>query len=177
MMKKSRLLVFVPVLALVAVLAAFAQQKGDTTAIDPVCGMTVVKAEAKATFDHNGETYYFCSTGCKDAFAKDPAKVLEKAAGAQAAKKPMMHGEGNMAARMEHGMDCPFHAPDVEFKVEKSADGVILRITSKNPESVKAIQEHAEKMREMKKTMGKGMGNDDCPGCPDTCPMKKAPRR
>lgn len=175
MTKHGRLFVFLSVLSLVVALGAFAQQKGDETAIDPVCGMTVVKAKAAATHDHNSVTYYFCSTGCKDAFAKDPGKYLEKTAAAQAAKKPMMH-MGQMAAGMEPGMDCPFWAPDVEFKVEKTADGVILRITSKNPESVKAIQEHAGKMQEMKKNMGKGMGKDGCPGCPDGCPAKKARR-
>ena len=44
------------------------------TAIDPVCGMTVDKATAEYRSFRDGETYYFCSAGCKQAFDRDPAK-------------------------------------------------------------------------------------------------------
>jgi Cu+-exporting ATPase len=43
---------------------------------DPVCGMTVDPARAKATFEHEGKTYYFCCAGCKTKFSADPAKYL-----------------------------------------------------------------------------------------------------
>jgi Cu+-exporting ATPase len=43
---------------------------------DPVCGMTVDPARAKATFEHAGKTYYFCCVGCKDKFSAAPAKYL-----------------------------------------------------------------------------------------------------
>jgi Cu+-exporting ATPase len=43
---------------------------------DPVCGMTVDPARAKATIEHAGNTYYFCSPGCKTKFSADPAKYL-----------------------------------------------------------------------------------------------------
>ena len=43
------------------------------TAIDPVCGMTVVADRTSRPFDHEGVTYYFCSAGCRSAFEKDPA--------------------------------------------------------------------------------------------------------
>jgi Cu+-exporting ATPase len=46
------------------------------TAIDPVCGMTVDKATAQYTSDHNGERYYFCSRSCRDKFAANPAAYL-----------------------------------------------------------------------------------------------------
>jgi YHS domain-containing protein len=38
------------------------------TAVDPVCGMTVSKASPAATRTFDGVTYYFCSTGCAEAF-------------------------------------------------------------------------------------------------------------
>lgn len=44
---------------------------------DPVCGMTVDPARAKATHEHGGKTYYFCCLGCKDKFSSDPAKFLK----------------------------------------------------------------------------------------------------
>jgi Cu+-exporting ATPase len=43
---------------------------------DPVCGMTVDPARAKASFDHAGKTYYFCCPGCKDKFSAAPEKFL-----------------------------------------------------------------------------------------------------
>ena len=43
---------------------------------DPVCGMTVDPARAKATHEHAGTMYYFCCPGCKEKFSADPAKYL-----------------------------------------------------------------------------------------------------
>src|SRR3954453_4589850 len=45
---------------------------------DPVCGMTVDPATSKHRFDHDGETFHFCSAGCRAKFAEDPAKYLAK---------------------------------------------------------------------------------------------------
>jgi YHS domain-containing protein len=45
------------------------------TAKDPVCAMDVDSAHPSGgTATHNGQTYYFCSNGCRQAFEKDPAK-------------------------------------------------------------------------------------------------------
>jgi len=41
---------------------------------DPVCGMSVDPATAKEKVEYAGATYYFCSAGCRSAFAKDPAR-------------------------------------------------------------------------------------------------------
>ncbi len=46
---------------------------------DPVCGMEVDPAKAAGTVEYQGETYYFCSPGCKAAFEKEPEKYLGKA--------------------------------------------------------------------------------------------------
>src|SRR6202521_3735737 len=43
---------------------------------DPVCGMTVDPTKAEHRSIHDGETYYFCSAGCKESFDKDPAKYV-----------------------------------------------------------------------------------------------------
>lgn len=50
------------------------------TAIDPVCGMTVATDRTSRPYEYNGVTYYFCCTGCHDAFAKNPAAHLSKEA-------------------------------------------------------------------------------------------------
>ena len=44
--------------------------------IDPVCSMEVDTEHAAARSDYNGKTYYFCSTGCKKDFDKDPERYL-----------------------------------------------------------------------------------------------------
>jgi P-type Cu+ transporter len=46
--------------------------------IDPVCGMTVDPATSKHRFAYRGETYHFCSAGCRTKFAADPKSYLEK---------------------------------------------------------------------------------------------------
>jgi len=43
---------------------------------DPVCGMTVDPASAKATHEHAGKEYFFCCRGCQEKFSADPEKYL-----------------------------------------------------------------------------------------------------
>jgi Cu+-exporting ATPase len=43
---------------------------------DPVCGMDVDEKTAKITSSYKGQTYYFCSPGCKKSFDTDPEKYL-----------------------------------------------------------------------------------------------------
>ena len=45
-------------------------------AIDPVCGMSVDPANAAATRELDGVTYYFCSGGCADRFDGDPQRFI-----------------------------------------------------------------------------------------------------
>ncbi|MHB0858994.1 MAG: YHS domain-containing protein [Anaerolineae bacterium] len=44
------------------------------TARDPVCGMPVDTKTATHRSEYRGQTYYFCSQGCKVAFDKEPEK-------------------------------------------------------------------------------------------------------
>jgi Cu+-exporting ATPase len=44
---------------------------------DPVCGMSVNPATSRHRFDHRGETFHFCSAGCRTKFAADPQKYLD----------------------------------------------------------------------------------------------------
>jgi Cu+-exporting ATPase len=43
---------------------------------DPVCGMMVDPAKAKARVEHGGATYYFCCTGCAQKFQAAPEEYL-----------------------------------------------------------------------------------------------------
>jgi Cu+-exporting ATPase len=47
------------------------------TAIDPVCGMTVDPANAKATAEYGGKQYFFCCAGCAQKFQADPEAYLK----------------------------------------------------------------------------------------------------
>ncbi len=46
---------------------------------DPVCGMQVDEKTAAGKSEYQGQTYYFCSPGCKATFDKDPQKYAGKA--------------------------------------------------------------------------------------------------
>ena len=45
-------------------------------ATDPVCKMNVDPNTAKWSSDYEGETYFFCAPGCKEAFDDDPERYL-----------------------------------------------------------------------------------------------------
>ena len=49
---------------------------------DPVCGMDVDPKTAAGKSEYHGQTYFFCSPGCKRSFDKDPAKYVGNEAGA-----------------------------------------------------------------------------------------------
>jgi xanthine dehydrogenase accessory factor len=55
-------------------------QAVPTTAVDPVCGMSVTIAGAKFTYEYQGNTYYFCCPGCKASFRETPETYLASAA-------------------------------------------------------------------------------------------------
>ncbi len=211
MNKNIRSIALMAALAFILVIGALAQQKSADTAVDPVCGMTVVKADAKATFDYKGTTYYFCNTGCKDAFAKEPEKYLQAQAKAGAEKGRMGHmGQMGQMGMMKHeGMaGCPMmgggmgrmgmqgrgmmapgmgvlfrlYGDKIEMAVENTTDGAVLKLTSKDPEVVKAIQvhmaEHMAMMKKMKEAPAKApaaAGGDKMSesACCADCPMKK----
>ena len=52
----------------------------QTSAVDPVCGMSVDVAQAASTdltAEHEGQSFYFCGKGCKLEFGDDPARFLD----------------------------------------------------------------------------------------------------
>jgi xanthine dehydrogenase accessory factor len=66
-----------------------------TTAIDPVCGMEVEIATAKASYEYEGATYYFCCNGCKLTFSKNPEQYIQHEA--VIAIDPVCHMEVTIA--------------------------------------------------------------------------------
>ena len=56
------------------------EQRNISRTEDPVCGMTVDPAEARAkglTRTHDGTEYGFCGKGCMLEFRDDPTKYLD----------------------------------------------------------------------------------------------------
>ncbi len=215
MNKKMRLMSLLAVLALVLAVGVIAQQKIADTAVDPVCGMTVTKAKAAATFDYKGKTYYFCSNGCKEAFAKEPEKYLAKTTAKEAkgspapqamggpmhgmamsgektmgqAGCPMMSGQTPMMGHggrmgmgpgmMAAGVDRLLLRKDVDWTFERTATGVTVKISSKDPETVKAIQERLAAAKERKETMAAppAATAGSCSRPSPDCPMKDAAKK
>ncbi len=70
--------------------------------IDLVCGMLVAPETAAGKYDHESETYYFCSTGCLNKFKQNPAAFLEN----KKEEKPKAASEGAIYT-------CPMH-PQIE---------------------------------------------------------------
>jgi P-type Cu+ transporter len=66
---------------------------------DPVCGMDVDPLTAKHKAEHDGETYFFCSGGCRTKFIAEPMKYLDHGPVAMA---PVAAVEGAIYT-------CPMH--------------------------------------------------------------------
>jgi len=45
---------------------------------DPVCGMQVDPTKAAGTSEYQGQTYVFCSAGCKRKFDSNPQQYAGK---------------------------------------------------------------------------------------------------
>jgi xanthine dehydrogenase accessory factor len=61
-----------------AVTGVMAAAGGMGDATDPVCGMTVPATAASRPLTHDGVTYYFCCSGCRREFEKDPHRYAKK---------------------------------------------------------------------------------------------------
>ena len=48
-------------------------------ATDPNCGMTMDSNNAAGKYEHNGQTYYFCSKHCATKFSQEPNRFVTAA--------------------------------------------------------------------------------------------------
>ncbi|MDE3177893.1 MAG: heavy metal translocating P-type ATPase [Pseudomonadota bacterium] len=62
--------------AAASVLALFEPPLAPGQVRDPVCGMAVDPATARASAEHAGAAYHFCCDGCRTKFVADPARYL-----------------------------------------------------------------------------------------------------
>jgi Cu+-exporting ATPase len=95
----------------------------DAPAIDPVCGMTVDPRKTPHHAEHGGETFHFCSAGCRTKFIADPARYLAPKTAPAPPPKPgtiytcPMHPQ----IRQDHPGACPICGMALE-PVEVTAD-------------------------------------------------------
>ena len=75
---------------------------------DPVCGMTVDPATAKGgSATHAGNSYHFCSAGCRAKFIANPLHYLDRTAAANGeASAPAAHV---VAPPVDATYTCPMH--------------------------------------------------------------------
>jgi len=81
---------------------------GATAAVaekDPVCGMDVVPGQAPGgSTDHAGQTYWFCSQGCREKFVGDPKRYV-----APSPTKPAVDAIAPAPAPSRAKWTCPMH--------------------------------------------------------------------
>jgi len=91
--------------------------KSATAAIDPVCHMTVDPATAAGSVEHNGQTYYFCSTHCVRKFKADPLAFLNPQQ-PPAMMQPISIGRAKPTTPSEQSTveyTCPMHPEIVQI--------------------------------------------------------------
>ena len=88
---------------------------GDSPlAKDPVCGMSVDRAQPGATRQHHGNSYHFCSTGCAERFEKNPQHFLSAPGTAGMEQTPATPAEPSALLQDANKVryTCPMH-PEV----------------------------------------------------------------
>ena len=99
-------------------------------ATDPVCGMKVDIGARGPSYEHGGETYRFCSEGCRGKFAADPERYLTKQGEAKPLPKCTLY---TCPMHPEIVKEGPGHCPICGMALEPM--GVTPEITD-NPELI-----------------------------------------
>jgi Cu+-exporting ATPase len=110
---------------------------------DPVCGMSVGPANAAATAQHEGHTYYFCSKSCSDKFKADPEKFVTRSNSSRlavATDVDQKAGSSNPAMYI-----CP-----MDLEVRQGFPGACPKCgMALEPKTVTAVQEENPELRDM----------------------------
>ncbi|MAA64062.1 MAG: haloacid dehalogenase [Alteromonadaceae bacterium] len=83
---------------------------------DPVCGMDVDPAKTEHHYEYQDNTWYFCSSGCKDKFSADPKSYLkpEKDAAPDAPADAVYTCPMHPEVRQNGPGDCPICGMSLE---------------------------------------------------------------
>ena len=105
-----------------------------TMTTDPVCGMPVDPATARYTSQYEGQTYYFCSPGCKGTFDADPQRYVGARDAADGHTSHDDHGShsapGQQAAPVQPGIH------DLHGATSDRAADVFARDTAGLPDAL-----------------------------------------
>ncbi len=88
------------------------QDGGATSAIDPVCGMTVNPQSAAGSFVYKDQAYHFCSTHCLQKFKTEPERFLHGPAEPMVAQLVGIQRAPKAVAPVAQSYTCPMH-PEV----------------------------------------------------------------
>jgi P-type Cu+ transporter len=126
--------------------------------IDPVCGMTVDPRHAPGSFEHRGQTYFFCALGCREKFKADPEKYLAPQpvipVGIQRTKNPNSPKTAAISNDAEQGAEgwppsieytCPMH-PEI---VRGAPDGCPICGMALEPRTVTLEEEDNPELADM----------------------------
>ena len=119
---------------------------GHVTKADPVCGMGVEVKTAEHIHDHDGESYYFCSAHCREAFVADPSQYLEEAGSAKHGGTPSAQDGAIYTCPMhpEVRQDGPGACPDCGMALEPLVDiGPALQTEYTCPMHPEVVQDEA----------------------------------
>lgn len=121
-MNKARFLAVLLAFSLVLVYSGFTQQANEETVTCAVSGEVMKKSEAKATLEYQGKTYYFCCEGCKEKFAQEPEKYIQKKAEIKSVYTCPMHPE----VTSDQPGKCPKCGMNLEIKAMPHAHGMMM---------------------------------------------------
>jgi P-type Cu+ transporter len=122
---------------------------------DPVCGMTVEPARAKARVEHEGKDFYFCCQSCATKFRSQPGKYLNAAAPPEPmqAHGPLIQPGGSKAGspirtsapRAMSAASPPLAGPDGQTSGQGSAPTALRRAKTTYicPMDPEVSQDHA----------------------------------
>ena len=109
------------------------------TVTDPVCGMQVDPATSKHRADHAGQTYHFCSAGCRTKFTNEPKRYL---ATDPAERKPA-------AGSADAVFTCPMH-PEVR---QQGPGSCAICGMALEPETITKDSGPSEEYRDMRRRL------------------------
>jgi Cu+-exporting ATPase len=101
--------------------------------IDPVCKMTVAAATAKASYQLDGVTYYFCCQGCSNKFQANSDSYLKPA---EAISVSITRSSKNTPVKIStSGYTCPMH-PEIVTEVPDDCPLCGMALESMMPTAV-----------------------------------------
>ena len=138
-------------------------------ATDPVCGMKVDRAAARGgSFDHSGETFFFCSPSCKQKFAAEPDRYLQRAA-------PEPTHVHHPASTQKRIYTCPMHPEIVRDRSRAPARSAAWRSSrGRSTADDEANPELADMQRRFWVSLALTRAGRRCSRCPITSRVSRS---